>query len=144
MTTTPSTSSIVVTFHQGALPAATSWQADGAGAAVTFEGIVRPGENGQAIAGLVYEAYQPMATNQLRKLATQVMAEHQLLALQVEHSEGEVVAGACSFRLRVAAMHRGPALAAMAQFIDRMKQQVPIWKKVILSVEPTDEAERPA
>lgn len=133
---------VVVTFHDGALEPAVPWLWDGAGAAVTFEGIVRPQENDAAIAGLLYEVYQPMAMKQMRQLAMQAMTEHALLAVQVEHSEGEVPAGGCSFRLRMAAAHRGPALAAMAQFIDRMKRDVPIWKKVIPSAYDTAASER--
>ena len=38
--------------------------------------------------------------------------------------------GERSFRLQIAAPHRQEALAAMAEFIESMKRDVPIWKNV--------------
>lgn len=111
--------------------AAADWRPAGAGAVVWFEGIVRPEEAGEVIVGLDYEAYEPMASRTLEQLARQVMDEHALIAVVVEHSRGRVPAGMCSFRLRIASRHRKAALVAMDQFIDRMKQDVPIWKSPV-------------
>lgn len=98
------------------------------GAALSFEGIVRPSEDGRPIAALNYEAYEPMATNQMRLLAEKIVRRHGLLALAVEHSRGRVPAGQCAFRLRLISRHRNEGLTAMGEFIDRMKKDVPIWK----------------
>jgi molybdopterin synthase catalytic subunit len=57
------------------------------------------------------------------------MHRHGLVAILVEHSKGFVPVGQCSFRLLVAGTHRRESLAAMSEFIDRMKRDVPIWKK---------------
>ena len=99
-----------------------------AGAVLCFEGIVRPTEGGQPVVALDYEAYEPMADAQLRRLANEIVERHRLLGLWVEHSRGRVAAGECSFRLRVASRHRPEALRAVGEFIDRMKRDVPIWK----------------
>lgn len=113
----------------GPLGQAVAWAAPaGSGAVVCFEGIARPTEDGRPITALDYEAYQPMAQNMLDRIGREVMARYALLGLCVEHSVGRVAVGACSFRLRVAAPHRKEALAAMDQFIDRLKKDVPIWK----------------
>lgn len=103
---------------------------EGTGAAVIFEGIVRPLEAGSPIAALDYEVYQPMATQILEQLARELIDRHRLLGMWIEHSQGRVPVGACSFRLHIFAAHRKEALAAMDAFIDRMKQEVPIWKTV--------------
>jgi molybdopterin-guanine dinucleotide biosynthesis protein A len=55
-----------------------------------------------------------------------------LVGIAVEHSRGRVQPGECSFRLQMAAKHRQEALAAMAEFIDRMKRDAPIWKNARL------------
>src|SRR2546421_9764426 len=102
-----------------------------AGAVLCFEGVVRPVESGRAIAALDYEAYEPMATNLLRRLGGEVSRTHGLIDLCVEHSRGRVRAGECSFRLRVASPHRPEALRAVAEFVDRMKRDVPIWKTAV-------------
>ena len=103
----------------------------GSGAWVRFEGIVRPDENGAVIVALDYEAYEPMASDVLRSLAEDVLARHGLGSIEVEHSRGRVRVGECSFRLTMTAGHRKPALAAMDEFIDRLKRDVPIWKKAV-------------
>ena len=104
------------------------------GAVLTFEGMVRRLEDGREIAALDYETYDPMATNQLRQLAEAMMREHGLLGVLVEHSRGRVEVGGCSFRLRIASPHRKEGLRAMDAFIDRLKQDVPIWKSAIDTV----------
>lgn len=110
--------------------------APGAGAIIRFDGVVRPSEDDAAIAALDYEVYSPMAEQQLRRLAEEAMAAHAgVLAIAVQHSRGRVPAGGCSFRLWVASRHRAEGLAAMGSFIDRMKQDVPIWKTPV----PADE-----
>ena len=49
--------------------------------------------------------------------------------MRVAHSVGWVPVGECSFRLEVAAPHRQEAMLAMGEFINRLKQDVPIWKQ---------------
>ena len=98
------------------------------GAVLIFEGIVRSEEDGQRIDALNYTAYEPMATMELTKLAQDVCARHSLARMKVEHSRGRVRVGEVSFRLTIRSPHRKEALAAMDEFIDRMKHDVPIWK----------------
>ena len=104
-----------------------------AGALVVFEGIVRPHEDGRPITALDYEAYQPMAATQLRRLGEEMVRRHGLLGLSVEHSRGRIRVGECSFRLRIASRHRPEALRATEQFIDRLKRDVPIWKTAVFA-----------
>jgi len=104
---------------------------EGAGAVVVFEGIVRPTEGDQKIEALDYEAYEPMASGKLEEIATSLNESHGLIGMVVEHSRGRVDVGACSFRLTVSSAHRREAIAAMSEFIDRLKQDVPIWKKPV-------------
>lgn len=101
------------------------------GATLVFEGIVRANEQGRAIRALSYEAYEPMASDALTELARDILHKHALIAITVEHSRGEVLAGERSFRLAIHSAHRKEALAAMDEFIDRMKRDVPIWKSPI-------------
>lgn len=103
----------------------------GAGAVVTFEGVVRPGEGNGVIEALEYEVYEPMTGRELERLAGEVYEAYDLLAIRVEHSMGRVAVGRVSFRLRLAAAHRREALDAMDAFITRMKRDVPIWKNPV-------------
>jgi molybdopterin synthase catalytic subunit len=127
---------IRVEFVAGPLPAITQPPdaPGGSGAVVVFEGVVRPheasaqGGGSREIIALDYEAYLPMAKNISLEIARAVADSHALLALEMEHSTGRVRVGERSFRLRIAAAHRREALAAAGEFIDRMKQDAPIWK----------------
>jgi molybdopterin synthase catalytic subunit len=119
---------IDVQIVEGSLPPAMTWAPAGAGAVLVFEGNVRPTEDGQRLAALAYEQYEPMTRQTLLNLALQVAAAHTLIALRVEHSVGRVPVGACSFRLSLAAAHRKATLRACDVFIDEMKQSVPLWK----------------
>lgn len=105
--------------------------AEGAGAVITFLGIVRSDESGAPIEGLDYTAYEPMASRVLEHLAREAVSRFGVLAAHVEHSRGFVSTGACSFRLTIAGAHRREALDAMDWFIERMKQDAPIWKRAV-------------
>lgn len=119
---------IEVQLKTGPLPAMSPWCVEGAGAVLRFEGVVRPTEAECPLAALRYEAYEPMTSRELRRLAHEVSGAHDLLGMRVMHSHGEVPVGAVSFRLDVASRHRAEGLAAMEVFIDRLKQEVPLWK----------------
>ncbi len=103
--------------------------APGAGAWMIFDGVVRPTEDGLEISGLHYEAYRPMAEQQLESIGTELVTKHGLISMDIEHSVGFVPNFACSFRLVIESKHRKEGLLAMDEFIDRLKQDVPIWKQ---------------
>ena len=116
----------------GPLPAAQpSALCPGAGALLVFEGLVRELEAERQITALNYLTYEPMAQMQLESLAADTACRHGLLGIQALHSRGRIPVGACSFRLTIAARHRKEALAAMDEFIDRLKRDVPIWKSPV-------------
>jgi len=118
-----------ITMTDGPLAAMKQQPIDtGAGARIVFEGFVRPVENNTPILGLDYEAYQPMAQQQLQAIGRALIDQYNLIAMDIEHSIGFVPNNACSFRLIIASAHRKEALNAMDAFIDRLKQDVPIWK----------------
>lgn len=114
--------------------------AQGAGAILTFEGVIRADERGERIEAIEYEMYRPMVDEVLASLADEAVRRFGVLALRVRHSEGRVPVGECSFRLEVATAHRAEGLEATAWFIDRMKQDAPIWKRTVSA--PTTGAAR--
>lgn len=113
---------------------------EGAGAIVTFTGAVRPTEDGQPLLALHYTSYDPMAKRELQRIAEQAARQHSLLYVELIHSRGRVDAAQASLQLLIAAAHRKPAIDAMDQIIDALKQDAPIWKTPIYSVE--EEARR--
>ncbi len=105
----------------------------GAGAVVRFEGRVRAEEKGAVIEALDYEAYQPMARTEMEKLARELGAAHGCLAVRVRHRLGRVPVGEAAILVEVCARHRGEAFAFVTEFMNRVKQDVPIWKAVAKS-----------
>lgn len=98
------------------------------GARLVFEGIVRRAEGVGHVIALSYEAYEPMASRMLHRIASDVLAAHSLSSIQIEHSRGLVPVGAASLRVIIDSPHRQESLAAMGELIDRLKKDVPIWK----------------
>ena len=99
------------------------------GACVEFQGIVREIEGDRALAGLHYEAYEPMARLHLERIFAELNREHPCAAVVFIHRLGWVPVGETSLFLRVLAAHRGEALRLCGAAIDRMKADVPIWKR---------------
>lgn len=134
---------VSIVLDEGPLGPALGSRVAGAGAVVSFEGVVRPLEGDRPLSALVYEAYEPMTSRELRRLAEATLAEHSLLAIGVEHSVGRVAVGECSFRLTVAGRHRAEALRAADQFIARMKRDVPLWKTPVFKGEAGQSTDQP-
>jgi molybdopterin synthase catalytic subunit len=99
------------------------------GACVEFQGIVRELEDGRALAGLDYEAHESMARKELGRIFAELQSVHPIVSILFIHRLGWVPVGEASMFLRVLAAHRGEALAFCGKAIDRLKQDVPIWKR---------------
>lgn len=102
------------------------------GACVEFHGIVREKEGEASLSGLHYEAYEPMARRQLERHCAELAAGFPCAALLFIHRLGWVPVGEPSLYLRVLSKHRGPALRMCAELIERLKDDVPVWKSTRL------------
>jgi molybdopterin synthase catalytic subunit len=105
----------------------------GVGARAEFSGIVRGEENGQAIAALEYEAYQPMAERVARDIIADLGQCHPCLFVQVTHRIGVIPVGETAIHIVALARHRAEAFAMLTGFMNRLKQDVPIWKRRALT-----------
>jgi molybdopterin synthase catalytic subunit len=90
---------------------------------------VRAHSRGHTIVRLEYEAYAAMATQIMQRLVREVEAEIPGARLAVEHRVGTLAVGDAAVAIVAAAPHRAEAFAACRALIDRLKDQVPIWKK---------------
>lgn len=100
-----------------------------AGATVTFAGSTRRDNAGRKIIRLEYEAYEPMALSEMRKLAHEAGRRFGIVRIAIQHRIGVVEIGEISVAIAVSAAHRGEAFEACRFAIDRLKEIVPIWKK---------------
>ncbi|HZP44445.1 MAG TPA: molybdenum cofactor biosynthesis protein MoaE [Candidatus Binataceae bacterium] len=100
-----------------------------AGAIVSFAGTTRATNSGRRVTRLEYEAYEPMALLEMRKLAHEAGRRWPIIRIAIRHRVGVVAIGEISVAIAVAAAHRGEAFEACRFAIDRLKEIVPIWKK---------------
>jgi len=101
---------------------------EGCGAVVEFSGIVRGEEEGRPISALEYQAYEPMAVRELERLIRELLAQIPCASVRVSHRIGVIPVGESAIILQVASPHRGAAFSFATAFMDRLKQDVPIWK----------------
>lgn len=99
------------------------------GATVTFAGTTRDENAGRRVLRLEYEAYQPMALRELRKIARDAGVRFKIIRIAICHRIGEVSIGETSVAIAASAAHRAEAFSACRFAIDRVKEVVPIWKK---------------
>lgn len=97
------------------------------GALVVFEGVIRDHDHGSAVTALEYSAH-PDAETFLAEVCREV-AESSGLFVAAAHRIGSLVVGDVALVAAVAAPHRAEAFAACALLIDRIKAEVPIWKR---------------
>lgn len=100
------------------------------GAVVEFRGLVREMEGDEALEGLFYEAYVEMAENVLRNHLEELAELHGCESVSFIHRTGWVPVGEASLYIRVLSAHRGEGLRFLADSIDRLKRDVPIWKRI--------------
>ena len=129
-------------------------ESDTAGAVVSFSGVVRNHDGGKAVERLSYSAHptahQVMADVVARLVAEQNAAEQntagddaagdasagtpgQPVRIWAAHRIGMLEIGDPALVCAVSASHRGQAFAVCSELVDRIKEQVPIWKEQFFS-----------
>jgi molybdopterin synthase catalytic subunit len=102
---------------------------DADGAVLLFSGVVRDHDGGRPVTGLRYEAYAEMASQKLTGICKDVSAQFEIGDIAVVHRIGELAVGEISVAIAVAAPHRDAAFKASREVIERLKREVPIWKR---------------
>ena len=103
-------------------------RSDSDGAVLTFAGVVRNHNDGRAVERLRYEAYEDMAEAKLRLICEEVSSQFEVTDIAAVHRVGELEVGEVSVAIAVAAAHRDAAYSASREIIERLKQELPIWK----------------
>lgn len=97
---------------------------------MTFLGVVRErADDGRAVTGLSYEAFEPMAIRTFETIAGEARERFGDVRLAIVHRVGDLVIGDVAVAVVAAAVHREAAFAACSYAIDELKQRAPIWKK---------------
>ncbi|WP_279306112.1 molybdenum cofactor biosynthesis protein MoaE [Micromonospora globispora] len=103
-----------------------------AGAAVSFQGVVRDHDHGRQVVSLEYEGH-PTAEAVLREVAAEVAADPDVYAVAVSHRIGPLEIGDAALVAAVSTAHRAAAFAACARLVDEVKARLPIWKRQVFT-----------
>ena len=112
------------------------------GAVVGFGGVVRNHDGGKAVERLSYSAH-PTARQVMSDVVARLAAEQQEaqrdggatgpspqpVRIWAAHRIGMLEIGDPALVCAVSAAHRGQAFAVCSELVDRIKEQVPIWKE---------------
>lgn len=102
----------------------------GVGGVVTFFGVVRGrADDGRAVEGLRYEAFEPMALTEFERIAAEARERYGVEGVSIEHRTGEVGVGEIAIGVAVAAQHRQAAFDGCRYVVDEVKRRAPIWKQ---------------
>jgi molybdopterin synthase catalytic subunit len=100
------------------------------GAVVTFTGVCRGDESGEAIAALTLEHYPGMAEAEIARHVEEARARWPLLGVTVIHRYGRIAPGENIVLVIAASSHRQAAFAAAEFLMDYLKTRAPFWKQV--------------
>jgi len=99
----------------------------GAGAVVTFTGIVR--DDGGDLLEMQIEHYPGMTEARIGDIAAEAAARWRLTGCSVIHRHGALGPGETIMMVATAARHRADAFAAAEFLMDYLKSRAPFWKK---------------
>jgi molybdopterin synthase catalytic subunit len=116
-------------FDLGAETEAFAAGAAGAGAVVTFTGLVR--DDSGTLSAMEIEHYPGMTERAIRTHADTAMARFALTDCTVIHRHGRLLPGEAIMMVATAAPHRADAFAAAEFLMDYLKSRAPFWKKEI-------------
>ena len=103
----------------------------GAGAVVTFAGIVRDLDAGAGLKVMEIEHYPGMTERALTAIAEEAQARWDLAEVLVIHRHGPLRVGERIMMVATAARHRKAAFEAAEYLMDYLKSRAPFWKKEI-------------
>ena len=100
-----------------------------AGGTCVFAGTVRDRSDAGEVIRLTYEAWDELAVDRLEALASELFATWPVVKTALLHRTGELAVGETSVVVAVSSAHRAEAFEACRHGIERLKHDVPIWKK---------------
>ncbi len=101
---------------------------DRAGAVVTFAGVVRNHDHGAAVTGIEYVGH-PQADALLKQIVADISAREGVHAVVAQHRVGHLDIGGVALFVAVATSHRREGFEAASDLVERVKEELPIWKK---------------
>ena len=105
-------------------------QRDGeTGALATFVGYCRSSSETGAVSQLDLDHYPGFTESEINRLAQQTARRHGLDALLVIHRVGAIAPGEAIVLVAALSAHRAAAFTAVAELMDYLKTDAPLWKR---------------
>ena len=101
------------------------------GGLCTFVGVVRGRSQGRDVERLEYEAHEEMAAAVLERIGIECQRRWPGCRVAIHHRVGVLRPGDVAVVIAVAAPHRAEAFAGCRHAIERLKEDVPIWKREV-------------
>ncbi len=103
-----------------------------AGAIACFMGIVRlDGTELDDVQCLEYESYEEVALEKLREIREDILSRTGIIDVSLHHLVDRLKVSEESLYVVVAGRHRKDAFPAIIEAVERVKREVPIWKKEV-------------
>jgi molybdopterin synthase catalytic subunit len=99
------------------------------GASLLFLGVVRDHNDGRAVDGVQYDAYEEMAAQVLSEIVGEAASRAGTERVAALHRIGELDVGEVSVAIAVSSPHRAEAYEASRYVIEEIKKRLPVWKK---------------
>lgn len=116
-------------FDPAAMLADFTTAASGAGAIVSFTGIVRGAHDGAAISRLWLDHHERMTDAAVGAIEQETRRRFDLAAIVIVHRVGSLHPGDPIVFIAAAAEHRRAAFDAVDYAMDRLKTDAPFWKR---------------
>ena len=104
---------------------------DEVGAIAIFVGVVRGKRNDEKVLRLEYEAYEELASKVAEKIIEDAKTKYGIIDACIQHRIGTVKVGGDVMYVLVASKHRAEAFQALSEIVERIKRELPIWKKEV-------------
>jgi len=101
----------------------------GKGAVVVFVGNVRNSFGGRPVERITYSAYPAMAERRLKRIVSELEAAEPGTRVEIVHGLGTLEVGDASVVIASASAHRCQAYETNRLALERLKAEVPIWKR---------------
>ena len=102
-----------------------------AGAIGTFTGIVREYTEDVQTQVLDFESHEQMAKESIERICTELKQKDGIMDVVIHHKTGKVEPGEDIVYIVVASSHRVQLFPVLSEAIERVKSEVPIWKKEV-------------
>ena len=97
----------------------------------TFTGVVRGETDDISTKMLEFEKYESVADERIEKICNDLKQREGIIEVLIHHKSGRLMRGEDIVYIAVASAHRQELFNALSDAIERVKSEVPIWKKEV-------------